>query len=73
MYEQTLVLLSPQTAFSVPCQACLERSPQLPVPVVQGTLRRYEDLGWMECPNGHRLRAIRAGRGVHAELTTPLW
>ena len=39
----------------------------------QGLLRLEHDLGWTTCPRGHQIRVIRAGAGVHAEPTTPLW
>ena len=76
MYEQTIVLLGSATDFAVVCQAC-ERSglgfgDEQPA-LVRGKLGPAHDLGWTECPRGHRIRAIRAGRDVHAELTTPLW
>ena len=73
-YEQTIVLLGPETEFRVVCQACARRAVEEPSsPIVHGTLRRHDDLAWTECPQGHLIRAIRAGRDVHAELTTPLW
>lgn len=73
MYEQTIVLLGETTDFTVVCQTCAARLEAGESPAIHGTLRNGDDLGWAECPNGHRVRAIRAGRGVHAELTTPLW
>jgi hypothetical protein len=72
-YEQTIVVLGPVTKFSVVCQECARRAVEHPSPLVHGTLRRHDDLAWTECPKGHLIRAIRAGRDVHAELTTPLW
>jgi hypothetical protein len=76
MYEQTIVLLGSATSFAVVCQACEARGlgfgEEQPA-VVRGTLGPGHDLGWTECERGHRIRAIRAGRDVHAELTSPLW
>ena len=76
MYEQTIVLLGSATEYAVVCQACElsgrgfgDEQPAL----VRGTLGPAHDLGWSECPRGHRIRAVRAGRDAHAELTTPLW
>jgi hypothetical protein len=76
MYEQTIVLLGSATDFAVVCQGCEARGlgfGEEHLPVVRGTLGNGHDLGWTECPRGHRIRAIRAGRDVHAELTSPLW
>jgi hypothetical protein len=74
-YEQTVVLLARTTAFTVVCQACAELDPQSEYAGVtaQGTLRLEHDLGWTECPRGHRIRVIRAGAAVRTEATTPLW
>ena len=74
MVEQTVVLLGPATDFTVVCAACARRreGDEEP-PKVHATLRLHTDIGWTECPRGHRIRAIRAGRDVHAELTSPLW
>jgi hypothetical protein len=76
LYEQTIVLLGSTTDFAVVCQACERRGlgfgedqPAL----VRGTLGHGHDLSWTECARGHRIRAIRAGRDVHVELTSPLW
>jgi hypothetical protein len=73
--EQTVVLLSRTTAFTVVCQACAELEPQGEYVglTAQGTLRLGHDVGWTECPRGHRIRVIRAGGAVRAEATTPLW
>ncbi len=78
MYEQTIVLLGSATDFAVVCQACESRGLGFgfageDLPLVRGALGIGHDLGWTECPRGHRIRAIRAGRDVHAELTSPLW
>ena len=74
MYDQTIVLLGAATDFAVACQACARRREEHePTYVVHGSLRREADVGWTICPRGHRIRAIRAGRDVHAELTSPLW
>ena len=75
MYEQTVVLLARATAFTVVCQACaqLDRAGEHVGHAAQGTLRLEHDLGWTTCPRGHRIRVIRAGSGVHAEATSPLW
>jgi hypothetical protein len=73
LYEQTIVLLGSATDFAVVCQACegngLGFGDEQPA-VVRGKLGVGHDLGWTECERGHR---IRAGRDVHAELTSPLW
>ena len=70
------MLLGSETEFTVVCQAC-ERGGlgfgDDRHSVVRGRLGREHDLSWTECPRGHRIRAIRAGRDVHAELTSPLW
>ena len=67
MYEQTVVVLARATAFTVVCQACAEDL------TAQGRLRLGDNLGWMTCPRGHRIRVIRAGASVAAEATSPLW
>jgi hypothetical protein len=74
-YEQTVVLLARATAFTVVCQACAELEPQSEYAglTAQGTLRLGHDVGWTECPRGHRIRVIRAGSGARLEPTTPLW
>ena len=76
MYEQTIVLLGSATNFAVVCQACETRGlgfgDEQPA-LVRGTLGVGHDLSWTECRRGHRIRAIRAGRDVNAELTSPLW
>jgi hypothetical protein len=75
MYEQTVVLLARTTAFTVVCQACeeLDQQGELVSHTAQGLLRLEHDLGWTTCPRGHQIRVIRAGAGVHAEPTTPIW
>ena len=75
MYEQTVVLLSRATAFTVICQACAELDTQEEYAglTAQGILRLGHDLGWTTCPRGHRIRVIRAGSAVAAEATSPLW
>ena len=76
MFEQTIVLLGSATDFAVVCQAC-ERSGQgfgeEQSSLVRGKLGIGHDLGWTECERGHRIRALRAGRDVHVEMTSPLW
>ena len=74
-FEQTVVLLARATAFTVVCQACeeLDSCGEHVGHTAQGLLRLERDLGWTECPRGHRIRVIRAGAGVHAEATSPLW
>ena len=76
LVEQTIVLLGRTTGFTAVCQACESRGlgfgEEQPA-VVRGKLGVGHDLGWTECPRGHRIRAVRAGRDVHAELTSPLW
>jgi hypothetical protein len=75
VYEQTVVVLARATAFTVVCQACAELEPGAEYTglTAQGTLRLEHDVGWTTCPRGHRIRVIRAGAGVAAEATTPLW
>jgi hypothetical protein len=75
VYEQTVVLLARATAFTVVCQACTELDSQGEYvgQTAQGTLRLEQDLGWTTCVRGHRIRIIRAGGGVAAEATSPLW
>ncbi len=74
-FEQTVVLLARATGFTVVCQACAEVEPQGEYAglTAQGTLRLGHDVGWTECPRGHRIRVIRAGAAVRTEATTPLW
>ena len=75
MYEQTVVLLARTTAFTVVCQACadLDAQGEHVAHTARGAMRLDQDLGWTTCPHGHRIRVIRAGAGVHAEATSPLW
>ena len=75
VYEQTVVLLSRTTAFTVVCQACaeLDAGGEYVGQAAQGTLRLGQDVGWTTCPRGHRIRVIRAGSSVPAEATSPLW
>ena len=75
VYEQTVVVLSRATAFTVVCQACAELDPggEYVGQTAHGMLRIGDDLGWMTCPRGHRIRVIRAGGIVAAEPTSPLW
>jgi hypothetical protein len=76
LYEQTIVLLGSTTDFAVVCQACESRGlgfGEEQLSLVRGKLGRGHDLGWTECSRGHRIRAIRAGRDVHVEMTSPLW
>jgi len=74
-YEQTVVLLARATAFTVVCQACSELEPhgEYVGLTAHGSLRLGQDVGWTECPRGHRIRIIRAGGAVRAEATSPLW
>ncbi len=75
VYEQTVVVLSRATAFTVVCQACTELDPsgEYVGQTAEGRLRLEDDLGWTTCPRGHRIRVIRAGGTVAAEPTSPLW
>jgi hypothetical protein len=75
MHEQTVVLLARTTAFTIVCQACadLDAGGEHLGRTAQGLLRLEHDLGWTECPRGHRIRVIRAGAAVAAEATSPLW
>jgi hypothetical protein len=74
-FEQTVVLLARTTGFTVVCQTCAElgAADEYTGMTAEGTLRLEDDLGWTTCPHGHRIRVIRAGAGVHAEATSPLW
>ncbi len=74
-FEQTVVLLARTAGFRVVCQACTELEPEgeYTALTAEGTLRLEDDLGWTTCPRGHRIRVIRAGGGVRAEATSPLW
>ena len=75
MYEQTVVLLTRATAFTVVCQACAEldeRGEHL-AHTAHGSLRLEHDVGWATCPRGHSIRVIRAGSARTLEPTTPLW
>ena len=74
-YEQTVVLLARTAGFRVVCQTCAELEPggEYAGLTVEGSLRLEDDLGWTTCPRGHRIRVIRAGGGVRAEATSPLW
>ncbi|HXZ57662.1 MAG TPA: hypothetical protein VEG40_08780 [Gaiellaceae bacterium] len=73
--EQTVVLLARTAGFRVVCQACAELEPggEYAALTAEGSLRLEDDLGWTTCPRGHRIRVIRAGSGVAAEATSPLW
>jgi hypothetical protein len=75
VYEQTVVLLARTTGFTVVCQACAELDPgnEYAGLTAEGSLRLEDDLGWATCRHGHRIRVIRAGAGVPAEPTSPLW
>jgi hypothetical protein len=74
-FEQTVVLLARTAGFKVVCQACAELDPrgEFAALTAEGSLRLEDDLGWTTCPRGHRIRVIRAGSGVRAEATSPLW
>jgi hypothetical protein len=74
-FEQTVVLLARTAMFRVVCQACAELDPASEYTglTAEGSLRLEDDLGWTTCPRGHRIRVIRAGAGVRAEATSPLW
>jgi hypothetical protein len=71
--EQTVVLGARVVAFTAVCSRCLDDGHTEPWPTVDGRLRIGDDHDWAECHRGHRIRVAREGRGVHAELTTPLW
>ena len=70
-YEQTIVLLGPVTEFTVLCQACAQRAVEEPSPWSTARCAATNDLAWTECPSGHLIRAIRAGRDVHAGTDPP--
>jgi hypothetical protein len=47
--------------FAAPCEACeLER--RTPPAIVQGTLRKEADVGFVTCWRGHRVRVKRITR-----------
>jgi hypothetical protein len=75
VHEQTVVVLARATSFTVVCQACSDLQPEADYAglTAQGTLRLEYDFGWATCPQGHRIRVIRAGGAVRAEATSPLW
>ena len=73
MSGQTVLVLPPTTLLSLPCQACVERQVEAEHALVQARLRLDQDLAWVECERGHRIRLIRAGRAVFEEATQPLW
>jgi hypothetical protein len=75
IYEQTVVVLARATVFTVVCQACSELDPsgEYVAHTAHGSLRIGDDLGWITCPRGHRIRVIRAGGTVAREPTSPLW
>jgi hypothetical protein len=54
------------TSFEAPCEACLARRDEWSVAirmcVVEGTLRREADVGFMTCRRGHRIIVHRIGR-----------
>jgi hypothetical protein len=53
------------TAFAVPCDACQEAhrwSDPVDGSVVEGTLRREADVGFIACRRGHRIRVRRIAR-----------
>jgi len=76
LFEQTIVLLGSATDFAVVCQACESRGlgfGEEQSSLVRGKLGLAHDLAWTECERGHRIRAVRAGRDVHVEMTSSLW
>jgi len=52
------------TTFEEPCEACLRARESLATRnvVVQGSLRREADVGFMTCRRGHRIVVHRIGR-----------
>jgi len=54
------------TSFEASCEACLARREDWSVAVraslIQGTLRRDADVGFMTCRRGHRIIVRRVGR-----------
>jgi hypothetical protein len=58
------------TSFEAPCEACLARREEwsigLRMCVVEGTLRRDADVGFMTCRRGHRIIVRRIGRTLAA-------
>ncbi len=71
--EQTVVVLPRTTLLSLPCQACVERQVEAHQATVSVRLRLDQDLAWVTCDRGHRIRVIRAGRAQFEEATQPLW
>jgi hypothetical protein len=57
------------TSFETPCEACQARRNDgwsieldLETTLIEGTLRRDADVGFMTCPRGHRIVVRRVGR-----------
>ncbi len=73
MHEQTVVVLPPTTFLSLPCQACVESQVEADQAVVPVRLRLDQELAWVTCARGHKIRVIRAGRAAFEEATSPLW
>ena len=71
--EQTVVLGARVTAFTCVCSRCLDEGHTEPWPTFDGRLRIEDDHDWVAFLSGHRIRVARQGRGVAAQLTSPLW
>jgi hypothetical protein len=74
MIDRQHVWVGPEaTRFEAPCEACLARRDEWSMAtrlcVVEGTLRKEADVGFMTCRRGHRIIVRRIGR----ELVAPRW
>jgi hypothetical protein len=62
------------TSFEAACEACLARREEWSVAVrmslIEGTLRREADVGFMTCRRGHRIIVRRIGRQLALRSTT---
>jgi hypothetical protein len=67
---QTVYLGDDATAFTVPCEACLQLAGRSLAgrhhATVEGSLRRDVDIGFRSCPRGHRLVLKRARAAMPA-------
>jgi hypothetical protein len=62
MHEQTIWLAPRATAFTEPCESCVEDHPAMagsPSATVSGNLRLDADGGWATCSRGHVVRVLR--------------
>lgn len=67
MYEEQEIWLAPRaTGFTAVCDRCLEEQALVGYAgaTLSGYLRLEDDHGSAECPRGHRVRIVRAGRAL---------